>query len=193
MEKIKLFKIKEAAEYTKTSKESIRRWIREGKITAIRTPGGHRRIQKAELDKFLKIYIRIENKIKKILIVDDDPEILEFISTVLKKEGFSVITANSGLKVGMLVVAENPDVILIDVMMPGLNGYDTCKKLKKEKISKNIPVILITGIDKEDIKKKYKKVKANDFIIKPFETKELIGKINNVLKKENSEYKEMEA
>lgn len=129
------------------------------------------------------------NKYKgKILIVDDLPKNIQIVGSILKNEGYNISYALNGDKALDLCRNNRYDLILIDVMMPGLNGYDTCRKLKKQEILNTIPIILmLTKSTPEEINKAFR-AQANDYIAKPVNSLELTTRINNYIdfyKKQN--------
>lgn len=112
-----------------------------------------------------------------ILIVDDNPQNIQVLGTILKRENYDVTIAMSGLEALEYLVTEHSDLILLDVMMPGMDGYEVCRIIKKDKKLKKIPVIFITAkTDSEDIVKGFK-VGAVDYISKPFNTEELLARV----------------
>ena len=104
---------------------------------------------------------------KKILLVDDAPENISVLMAALKSD-FKVVPALNGEKALSVAQKENPpDIILLDVMMPGMDGYEVCKKLKADEKTKNIPVIFVTGMDGKDDTSRGLELGAVDYITKP--------------------------
>ena len=126
-----------------------------------------------------------ESNNKKVLIVDDDAFLSGIYATKLELEGFSVVNARDGEEGFKLAVAEKPDLILLDVLMPKLDGFETLKRLKDEATTKEIPVIMLTNLgQKEDIEKGLEDG-AVDYLIKAhFVPSEAVAKIRKVLKME---------
>jgi DNA-binding response OmpR family regulator len=122
------------------------------------------------------------NKKKKILIVDDQPDNVFILQDRLQREGYSILTAYDGP--GCIEKAEEglPDLILLDVMMPGMSGFDVCEKLVKNPKTTNIPIILVTALTDIDDVKQGLQVGAFDYIKKPYNRAELIARINSALK-----------
>lgn len=119
---------------------------------------------------------------KKILVVDDQPENLHILKDRLQRSGYSCITANNGFEGIELMQRELPDLILLDVMMPGLSGFEVCQKIQEDPIINHIPVILLTALTgPEDIQEGFQ-AGAFDYIKKPFNKIELIARINSALK-----------
>jgi CheY-like chemotaxis protein len=119
---------------------------------------------------------------KKIMVVDDEPNILLIIKLLLQREGFEVITTKSGQECLDKLEEVKPDLILMDVMMPGLNGWEACKEIKENEKTKSIPVLMLTVRASEDsIEKSLDYAYADGHIKKPMTTKTLVDKINAVL------------
>jgi len=118
----------------------------------------------------------------KILIVDDSADIVEMIAKRLKAQGYDTVTAVNGQEALEKTAAEKPDLILLDVMMPGLDGISTGTRLKADPNTKNIPIIMVTAKgEREDIMNAIDKVGVAEYIVKPFRIDQLIEKINFVL------------
>ncbi|MCK9572499.1 MAG: response regulator [Candidatus Omnitrophica bacterium] len=113
---------------------------------------------------------------KKILIVDDEPDLLRVACFRLEKSGYQVITAINGQQALELVNKEFPDLVLLDVRLPLLEGPDVCLRLKKDEKLKDIPVILFTA-STQDIKEKVKQCGAQGYLFKPFSADELLNKV----------------
>lgn len=117
----------------------------------------------------------------KILIVDDEPAIVDLIKLNLQLEGIESTSCNNGLDAIKMAHSENPDLILLDIMMPGMDGFQVCKELQ----DLNIPIILLTA--KNSIKDKLYGLElgADDYITKPFDSRELIARVKTVLRRVN--------
>jgi CheY-like chemotaxis protein len=117
----------------------------------------------------------------KLLLADDSITIQKVIELILAEEEFEIKSANNGEEALALIPSYRPDIILADVEMPKMNGYQLCEKIKQNPSTNNIPVILLTGAFEPLDEELAKHVKADDFIIKPFESQDLISKINAAL------------
>jgi DNA-binding response OmpR family regulator len=117
----------------------------------------------------------------KILIIDDEPDIVETISFILRARNFDVTTASDGFDGLAKVKSVSPDIILLDVMMPGIDGYAVCVKIKSDKNTKNIPVIILTARGENDSVIKAHSSGADDYIVKPFNLVTLISKLGKLL------------
>jgi DNA-binding response OmpR family regulator len=116
----------------------------------------------------------------KILVVDDEKKIVDIVKAYLEKENFQVIEAYSGDVVPKIVETEYPDVIILDLMLPGLSGMDVCRELRK---TSNIPIIMLTARDEVADKIVGLELGADDYITKPFNPNELVSRVRSVLRR----------
>lgn len=116
-----------------------------------------------------------------IIIVDDVPENLELLSEILSSYGYFVRTASSGLSALAMIAESPPDIIMLDVMMPGMDGYEVCQKLKADEATRNIPIIFITALQEPIQKVRAFAVGAADYVTKPFQLEEVIARIRTHL------------
>ena len=125
---------------------------------------------------------------KKVLLVDDDMEFCEAAKLLLESRGYEVPTANDGKEGLDKTRSERPDLVILDVMMPEMNGYDVCVVLKADPELKQIPVVLLTGVDQKIFKTAYTQymglmTEADDYIAKPVEPEELVRRVEDFLGK----------
>ncbi len=119
---------------------------------------------------------------KKVLVVDDEPHIIKLVESRLKANGYAVITASNGLEGYEKAKAQKPDIILMDITMPQMSGKDALKKLKEDKETASIPVIMLTGRSgADDIVECLTKGGALDYVVKPFMAEDFLNKINTAL------------
>ncbi|APF17893.1 response regulator receiver sensor signal transduction histidine kinase [Caldithrix abyssi DSM 13497] len=118
----------------------------------------------------------------KVLIVDDDKENVDLIAYFLKPQNYKIITAHNGVDALKLVEKENPDLILLDIKLPKMDGFEVCERIKKKSPTKFIPIIMITAL--KDLKSKIRSLEAgaDDFISKPFENIELLTRVKSLLR-----------
>jgi len=121
---------------------------------------------------------------KKILVVDDDPEVVELLKEILTAQNFRVISAENGDEAIKKVREEKPDFILLDVVLPGLSGFEVCRILKQDKMTHSIPIMMLSGkaIETEDKVNGFE-AGADDYLTKPFEPKELLARITALLRR----------
>lgn len=120
---------------------------------------------------------------EKILVVDDEDHIVELISYNLINSGYNVITANNGLDAVRLAKEENPNLILLDLMIPGLDGFDVCKAIRSDGNTKDISIIMLTAKGEELDKILGLELGADDYITKPFSIRELLARIKAILRR----------
>ena len=118
---------------------------------------------------------------KKILFVDDEPDVLTAVTFRLTKSGYNVITATDGEKAVSAIRTERPDLVLLDMRLPGINGMEVCRVIRSDPALKNIPIILFTA-SASCIAEDCAKCGADDYILKPFDSKELLEKIYKYLR-----------
>jgi DNA-binding response OmpR family regulator len=117
----------------------------------------------------------------KVLIVDDDPDIRTLYGLLLRREGFEVIEAGSGQEALSKVQAETPTLVLLDVMMPGMNGYEVCQRIKSDPQTANLPILMISGKTTIADRKNGMLVGADDFLAKTIRPQSLISRVKTFL------------
>ena len=119
---------------------------------------------------------------KKILVIDDEPDILKVTSIRLKTLGYDVLTAVDGRQALDTMRSENPDLVLLDLVMPFMNGAEVCEQIKNDKVLKHVPVILFTASGNGAMTaEQIKKIGADDYIVKPFDPEEFRIKVEKIL------------
>ncbi len=118
----------------------------------------------------------------KILCVDDEPSIRELLHRVLTDDGYQVITAGDGHQALAIAAEQRPDLILLDIMMPGLNGMDTCRQLRAQPATRNIRTIILTAYDQRDRLEESIAAGADDFLGKPIDLTELRVRVRAMLR-----------
>jgi two-component system sensor histidine kinase/response regulator len=121
------------------------------------------------------------NGMGKVLVVDDEPQNVMLLQDLLEARGYRVWTAGDGENGLMLAREHNPDVVLLDVMMPGLNGFDVCRRLKTEPNTAMIPVLLVTALDAREDRLAGIDAGASDFISKPIDSADLLLRVRNAV------------
>ncbi len=117
---------------------------------------------------------------QKILIVDDEPQITELLNSYLNKEGYAVVTAADGEAALEAYHREQPDLVLLDLMLPKLNGYEVCRAIREQS---HLPIIMLTARDEEPDKIVGLELGADDYITKPFSPREVVARVRAVLRR----------
>ena len=120
-----------------------------------------------------------------ILLVDDEDDILEFVGYNLKKEGYTVLTSNNGRDAINIAVAQNPHLILLDVMMPEMDGIETCREMKRIKALENTIIVFFTARNEDFTQILGLDAGADDYITKPIKPSVLVSKVNSLLRRHN--------
>ena len=118
---------------------------------------------------------------RKILLVDDEPSVLKLVTRRLQVNNYEVVTATDGVQALDIVAKIKPDLIISDIMMPNMDGYTFIRKLREQHGLSHIPVIILTAKDKLHDLFLFEGIKDYDYIVKPFESQELVQKINQLL------------
>ncbi len=120
---------------------------------------------------------------EKVLIVDDEEHIRELIKFNLDNSGYKTICADNGLEALKLAKSESPHLVLLDVMLPGMDGYDVCKEIRKDNIISSMPIMMITAKGEEFDKVLGLELGADDYITKPFSIRELMARVKAILRR----------
>ena len=118
---------------------------------------------------------------KKILIIDDTELMVKLTTDILTEKGYEVVSANNGLDGIKMVMAEKPDLVLLDIVMPGIDGFEVCKLLRQDESNNLMPIIMLTAQGNEEDKLTGLELGADDYITKPFNPRELISRVKNTL------------
>jgi DNA-binding response OmpR family regulator len=118
---------------------------------------------------------------QKILIADDEPNILISLEFLMKREGFQVRTAADGIAAIQAVTQERPDLILLDVMMPGKTGFEVCQAVRADEANNGVRILMLTAKGRETDVAKGMALGANAYMTKPFSTRELVDKVRALL------------
>jgi len=181
-----VFSIPQAAKYCAVSRWTLSKCVKSGELKASRTPGGHYRILKKDLESFIleKGMYPLANNLsssKKILIVDDDPKIQKLLSKMLSNEKYETETASTGYEAGAKVVRFKPGLIILDLIMPEMSGFEVCRQVKEAPDTSHIKILAVTGYDTKGNREKIMKAGADGYLAKPLKRQSLIHYVNNLL------------
>lgn len=182
-----VFTTGEAAKICKVSQQTIIRCFDSGQLKGFRVPGSRfRRIPREQLFAFMRDNQiptdALESGKRKILLVDDDEELVELISDALERDGrFEVRSVNNGFDAGMMVKEYRPDLIVLDVMLPDINGKEVCQRVRRDEAMNDVRIICISGMVEENKVGELKAAGADDFMHKPFEVEHLVGRVCQLL------------
>jgi excisionase family DNA binding protein len=183
----KVFTTGEAAEVCNLSQQTIIRCFDNGQLGGFRVPGSKfRRIPRNELVKFMKANsIPLEalgTGKTRVLVVDDDPEIVELFVDVLKRDGrFEVATASTGYDAGVQTQSFHPDIVILDYMLPDINGNVVCKTIRENPELAEIRILIISGLINQGEIDALMAAGADDFIKKPFNIAKVIERISELV------------
>jgi len=178
-----VFTTGEAAKICKVSQQTIIRCFDNGQLKGFRVPGSRfRRIPREALYKFMKDNgiptDALESGKRKVLLVDDDAELVELILKFLEEDGrFETRVAQNGFDAGMMVKEYHPDLIVLDVMLPDINGKEVCHRVRADATLEDVRILCMSGMVEEDKIAELKLAGADDFIHKPFEVEALIDRM----------------
>ena len=182
-----VFTTGEAAKICKVSQQTIIRCFDSGQLKGFRVPGSRfRRIPRDQLFCFMRDNgiptDALESGKRKVLIVDDDAELVELISDVLERDGrFEVKTASTGYDAGVLTQEFVPDLIILDYMLPDINGNIVCQTIRKNPNFEHMKIIIVSGVVNQDEINDLLKAGADEFVKKPFNIEKLIERIGELL------------
>jgi excisionase family DNA binding protein len=191
---INVFTVNQVSELLQVSPQTIVNWIEAGRLEAYKTPGGHRRVKRPDLEAFVKRHnlpvfgLSADSdeegrKMKKILVVDDDQVIVETLTAGLEEDPheYEVITAADGFEAGLQVSHFRPDLLILDIMMPDIDGYEVCRRLKSTEETKHIKIIVLSGYLDEENYRKMREYGADQCFSKPLPLERLREEIARLL------------
>ena len=184
--KEELFTVGQAAKYCSLSRGTVWRYIKSGDLRASQTPGGHFRILIKDLNSFIveRGMYPLANNLssnKKILIVDDDPQIRDLLTQILSAHKYETETASSGFAAGAKVATFKPDLIILDLLMLQMSGFEVCRLIKEDPQTCHIKILAVTGYDTKENRDKIMKAGADDYMAKPLSKDALLERVAALL------------
>lgn len=182
-----VFTTGEAAKICKVSQQTIIRCFDSGQLKGFRVPGSRfRRIPRDQLFAFMKDNgiptEALESGKRKILLVDDDEDLVDLLKDAFGRDSrFEIRTANNGFDAGMQVKEFRPDLVVLDVMLPDINGKEVCVRVRSDSTLDEVKIICISGMVEEDKVADLKAAGANDFMQKPFSVDKLLERACELL------------
>jgi len=174
----------EVARYCGVSQVAVWKWIRTGKLKAYRLPGGHYRVEKGALRAFLRErgkpidHVLLGQALRRVLVIDDEPGVVEVISRALERLGdIEVASANNGFEAGLQVATFKPDLLVLDLMMPHVNGFQVCSAVRSNPATAHVKILIVTAYGEHKNIQRALDAGANDFLIKPVDLEQLAGKV----------------
>jgi excisionase family DNA binding protein len=165
---------------------TVSNWIRAGKLRASRTPGGHARVQREDFVHFLvehnfPIPDAFRREGKRILVVDDEHTLVEAIAQNLQAEGYQVSVAFDGYTAGVKMATVQPDLLVLDLIMPGVDGFSVCKRVKADPATRRTKILAMTGFVQEGNVAKALECGADLCLEKPFRVESLKTSVARLL------------
>jgi len=182
----------EIAKILYVTRVTVYNWIKLGQLKASRVHQGKYRVSKNVFAEFVKQH-KLENSIAseilaiptvKILIVDDKPDVVGTIKAFLEKANphYHVVMATSGFEAGHLISSFRPDVVILDMVMPGLNGFSVCRRIKSNHLARVTKIIAVTTYSSKENLEKIRKEGADAILTKPFDCKKLLAIVKKLTK-----------
>ena len=174
------------AEHCQVSYETVTNWIRSGKLVAHQTPGGHHRVRVGDFDRFLADHgmpsFQKQNRQRPgVLIVDDSVSTADMYAKILSSaRRYDLSICYDGFEAGVKLATEQPDLILLDLLMPGIDGFKICTMVKENPEFSRTRILVITGAPKENLQRAMD-CGADDWMVKPVGVYELLNKVELLL------------
>jgi excisionase family DNA binding protein len=187
-----LLTVPEAARACGVSRMTMWRWIKANKIQHVKTPGGHHRIGLSILNEFIdrcsggQRQSRVGNK-PKILIVDDDKSFQKYLDRMLSGRGYAVKTCSDGFEAGIWVMRFHPHLLVLDLFMPNIDGFQVCRTLKGDPDTAPIHILAVSGHPTEENIREARAAGADAFLAKPLDRQALLDHIDALFSDEQSQ------
>ena len=187
MSRNKVYTTGEAAKICKVSQQTIIRCFDSGQLKGFRVPGSRfRRIPRDQLYAFMRDNgiptDALDSGKRKILVVDDDEDLVELICDALERDGrFDIRNVNNGFGAGMLIKEFRPDLVVLDIMLPDINGKEVCNLVRGDKTMDDVRIICISGMVEQEKIQELRDAGADEFMKKPFDVEQLVGRTCQLL------------
>jgi len=184
--KEEMISLGKAADICAITRGTLWSYVKSGELKASRTPGGHYRVNQKDLDEFiLQKGMKLKNKrqvsTSKILIVDDEAPVRRTLKQRLVREGFAVETAPDGFKAGLKARDIKPGLIILDLMMNGIDGFEVCKTIKNNSALKGTKILIMTGFDTPENRERAMREGADAYLPKGSSFKNILKCINDLI------------
>ena len=167
---------------------SIYKWIDAGQLKAGKTPGGHRRVAKEDLIAFLRrqklpVPPELSPPPPRVLAVDDEESVTAWLTEEIKAAhpDFEILEANDGYSAGEIVALSKPDVVILDLRMPGIDGFEVCRRIKSREETKDISIIAITAHPSDEAQRRILEAGATAYLAKPLDIEALLAEVESAL------------
>ncbi|NLF30648.1 MAG: response regulator [Planctomycetes bacterium] len=165
---------------------SVSNWVDQKLLEAHRTPGGHRRVAITELLRFLKernmpVPPELQSPLARVLVVDDEPALCRLIARSLRLANpeYEVVEATDGFSAGQLVASMNPDVVILDLRMPGIDGFEVCRIIKSQDRTRHAVVLAMTAFPSQESEQQIRECGADAFFSKPLDMDKLLAAVQD--------------
>ncbi len=183
-------KVGDAAKHCRVSRFTVLKWVRDGKLKSFTTPGGHHRIERKDLIEFLKKYglpippALQDDRPPRVLIVDDEASVTDFLSRALTQDTsskYEVFTTQSGYDACIMVGEKQPDLVVLDIKMPGIDGIEVCRRIKANPATRAAQIVAVTGYPSEENVKAVREAGARLCLPKPIDVPDFIKTVHELL------------
>jgi excisionase family DNA binding protein len=172
----------QAARFLGVAQSTIRKWSDQGRVAAFYTPGGHRRFRRGDLESFLaRSGPGRQQAGPAVLLVDDDARMRELVRTELEREGYDVQEAASADEGLTAIETRKPELVLLDVMMPHVDGWEMLRRIQERHGAGAIPVLMFSGQVDADAERQAASSGARGFVGKPFDLEELLEQAKSIV------------
>lgn len=180
------YTIPQAAGICSVGRTTMWRWVKSGELNAFPTPGGQYKIRKKDLKSFIEekmqhLAVAESFQEKKIMIVDDDPAIQKLLFKMLSADGYRIEIASDGFEAGVKTIQFKPDLMILDLFMPGMNGFEVCKQIKANSNTSHIKILAHTGYDTPENRERILQAGADGYMAKPVRKKTLLQNLEDLL------------